>query len=301
MPNTLAHIGVNGLLSRSLIKKSNLFWIYFGTLIPDIPWILQRVAGTIFPTVNGFDLRLYVIVQATLFLSLILSLALSFTTETPKKTFIILALGSLFHLLLDSLQIKWGNGVHLFAPFNWKLLNFGFFWPESLPTYILTFGGFLFFVFSWKTLTSQKLNLSFKFPKVLITFIFLLIYYLLPFYFMPQVENANNHFVKTLRDVQHRAGKYVEFDRKKIRFNKVKNQYEIQTFDRSYIPLVGIKNTDAYKISIKGIFIDNNTIKVTDFHKNIVWFRDGATYVGIVLIIISGFVLFRKENLTNKT
>ena len=78
MPNTLSHIGVNGLLTRSLIKKSDLFWIYLGTIIPDLPWIFQRVVETFFPSTNGYDLRLFVIVQATLFLSIIFSGAMAF-------------------------------------------------------------------------------------------------------------------------------------------------------------------------------------------------------------------------------
>ena len=298
MPNTLAHIGVNGFLTRSVLKKSDLFWIYFGTIIPDIPWILQRALGTFFPSINGFDLRLYVIVQASLFFSLILSVALSLLTTNTKKTFLILAIGSLLHLLLDLLQIKWANGVHLFAPFSWKLLNFGLFWPESLPTYILTLGGIIFFIFNWRILTKQNFNLSVKFPKFLYSLVFFTLYFLLPFYFMPQVENANNHFIKTLRNVDERQGKYVEFDRKKIRFNKYTSHYEIQTFDKSYISLVGLKKTNANKISIRGIFIDNKTIKVKEYHENIVWFRDGASYVGISLILLSGFIVSKKKTLT---
>lgn len=298
MPNTLAHIGVNGFLTSSVLKKSDLFWIYVGTIIPDIPWILQRALGMFFPSINGFDLRLYVIVLASLFFSLILSAALSLLTTNTKKTFLILAVGSLLHLLLDSLQIKWANGVHLFAPFSWKLLNFGLFWPESLPTYILTLSGVIFFIFNWKILTKQNLNLSFKLPKFLYSLVLFTLYFLLPFYFMPQVESANSHYIKTLRNVNDRKGKYIEFDRKKIRLNKSTSQYEIQTFDKSYIPLVGLNKTNASKISLRGNFIDNNTIKVKEYHENIVWFRDGASYVGISLILLSGFIVSKKKTLT---
>ena len=298
MPNTLAHIGVNGFLTRSVLKKSDLFWIYVGTIIPDIPWILQRALGMFFPSINGFDLRLYVIVQATLFFSLILSASLSLLTTNTKKTFLILAIGSLLHLLLDSLQIKWANGVHLFAPFSWKLLNFGLFWPESLPTYILTLGGIIFFILNWGIITKQNLNLSFKLPKFLYSLVLFTLYFLLPFYFMPQVEGANNHYIKTLRNMNDRKGKYVEFDRKKIRLNKSTSQYEIQTFDKSFIPLVGLDKTNASKISLRGNFIDNNTIKVKEYHENIVWFRDGASYVGISLILLSGFIVSKKKTLT---
>jgi len=293
MPNTLAHIGINGLITRSIIKKSDLFWIYLGTIIPDIPWILQRVVQTFFPSVNGFDLRLYVIVQATLLFSLILSLIFALLTDATKRTFLILTLGSLLHLIVDSLQIKWANGVHLFAPFSWDLLNFGFFWPESLPTYILTFSGIVYFILNWNILKTQKLNLTLNFTKFIISVSLLLFYLLLPFYFMPQVEDANNHFIKTLRNENNRTGKYVEFDRKKIKFDKLTNQYSIQTFDKSYIPIEGIKKTDAYKISLRGKFIDNHTIRAIEYHKHIVWFRDGASYVGLILVLVAGVLRLR--------
>ncbi|MEE9430248.1 MAG: hypothetical protein V3V16_04350 [Melioribacteraceae bacterium] len=288
MPNTLAHIGINGLLTRSVMKKSDLFWIYFGTIIPDIPWIIQRLVQTFSPSTDGFDLRLYVIVQATLLFSLILSLIFSFLTDATKRTFLILAFGSLLHLLIDSFQIKWANGVHLFAPFNWELLNFGLFWPESLPTYILTFSGIVYFIFNWNTLRTQKLNLKFNSVKFSISFLLLFIYLLTPFYFMSHVEEANNHFIKTLRKENNRAGKFVEFDRKKIEFNELTNQYSIQTFDKSFIPVEGISRVSANKISLRGKFIDNKTIKVIDYHEHIVWFRDGASYIGLILVLIAG-------------
>jgi len=298
MPNTLAHIGINGLLTRTLIKKSDFFWIYFGTIIPDLPWIFQRVVETFFPSINGYDLRLFVIVQATLILSIILSGAIAFISNSPKKTFLILSFGSLLHLLLDSLQIKWANGVHLFAPFNWELLNFSLFWPESFPTYILTIAGIIYFIFNWNNLKLNNIKLKLSFSQLRISFFLFVIYFTLPFGLMQFPLEQNNHFVQTLSDYENRTGKPIELDRKKMKFEELTKSYFIESIDKSYIKLVGIETTNAYKISVKGKFIDNNTIKVTEFHEHIIWFRDGASYIGLGFILLTGMISFKIKNRT---
>ena len=55
MPNTLAHLAINGLATRSLIRGANLKWIFLGAIIPDIPWILQRVVKLVAVDVNLLD------------------------------------------------------------------------------------------------------------------------------------------------------------------------------------------------------------------------------------------------------
>ena len=78
MPNTLAHLGINGLITRKLIKQSDLLLIYLGTLIPDFPWIIQRTVLALIPNINPYDLRLYCVILASLFFSILLSAAISF-------------------------------------------------------------------------------------------------------------------------------------------------------------------------------------------------------------------------------
>ena len=108
----------------------------------------------------------------------------------------------------------------------------------------------------------------------------------------------NNHFVKTLCEYENRTGKLIELDRKKIKFEESSKRYFIESIDKSYIKLVGIEETDAYKISIKGKFIDNNTIKVTELHEHIIWFRDGASYIGLIFILISGLLSLKIKSRT---
>ena len=162
MPNTLAHIGIQGLATRSIIKDADFKWIIIGCIIPDVPWILQRLVTIAF-NVNLYDLRLYSTVQSSFFFCILLSFLLATLARQYWKVFIILSINSFFHLILDSLQTKWANGVHLFAPFDWHFINFGLFWPENIITYILTGFGFLYFWMNFQMyLIVQGIELEFK-------------------------------------------------------------------------------------------------------------------------------------------
>ena len=293
MPNTLAHIGINGLVTRSIIKKSDVLWIYLGCVIPDFPWIVRKIIEFTLPSINGYDLQLYVIVQASLFFSLILSFIFSLFSQNVKKTFLILGIGSLLHLLVDSLQTKWANGVHLFAPFSWEMTNFGFFWPESLGTYFITIVGLAFFIFYWKSNLISRPLLEFRRERIITAAILMLTYFLLPLAFVDSVEQADNHFISTLRSEKTRVGKYVEMDRKKVIFDKNTNTYRINSFDKSLIELKNIEELNSDKISIKGNFITNDTIYLEDYQENWALFRDGASYLGLLLILLSWIIYWR--------
>ena len=149
MPNTLAHFGIQALTNKAVFRPVDVKWIGLGCLLPDLPWITQRL---ILPLnmVDSIDLRLYVIIQSTLFFSLILSAAISLQVKDSKRIFLLLGFNCLLHLLLDATQTKWANGIHLLAPFSWQLINFNFYWPEQLPSLLLTLIGLILFpIFAW--------------------------------------------------------------------------------------------------------------------------------------------------------
>lgn len=293
MPNTLAHIGINGLITKSIIKKSDVLWIYLGCVIPDFPWIVRKIINFTLPAVDGYDLQLYVIVQATLFFSLILSLVFSLFSKDVKKTFFILGIGSLLHLLVDSFQTKWANGVHLFAPFSWDMTNYGFFWPESIWTYIITILGLAFFIFYWKSNLISRPLLACSPKRIIAAAILMITYFLLPLMFVDNVEQADNHFIATLKNENSRAGKYVEMDRKKVVFKEETNSFWIESFDKSLIELKNIPGLDQNRISIKGKFTTNDAIYVEDYQENWALFRDGASYFGLFLILLSWLIYLK--------
>ena len=53
--------------------------------------------------------------------TLLLCAAIAALTTTPRLVASVLGLNALLHLLLDATEQKWGNGVHLLAPFSWRM------------------------------------------------------------------------------------------------------------------------------------------------------------------------------------
>ena len=293
MPNTLAHIGIQGFTTRPFLTNSDIKWIYLGCIIPDIPWILQHIVKFAGMGVNLYDLRLYSVVQSSLLFSVILSFAIAMFSIYYWKTFAILSINSLLHLLLDACQIKWANGVQLFAPFSWKLTNFGFFWPESIPTYLLTAIGLLFFILMWKKAISGELDLKFNSSLKSIGLILLLVVYLIsPFLLLNESEKQDNHFVHTLRNYEDREGKYIELDRKGYDPSSKK----IESFSNEEINVKGIVLKKSEIISVRGTFINPDTILVSEYHVHNNLLRDGASYVGLSLILMLWVVVLLNQN-----
>ena len=86
--------------------------------------------------VDVFDLRLYTMGLASLAVTLILAGAIAVATTAPRRVFAWLGLNALLHLLLDATEIKFGNGVHLLAPFSWRMTSFDLL-PGESPVYLL--------------------------------------------------------------------------------------------------------------------------------------------------------------------
>jgi len=283
VPNTLAHLGIQALATQALVRNADLKWIYIGAIIPDLPWILQRIIllGPVY--FDPYDLRLYAITQASLMVCLIISLAFAALSTQFWRTFVILGSGSFLHLLLDALQIKWANGVHLLVPFDWRLLRFDFFWPESFPSYLLTTFGLLFVLFNWKQSVSTPLDLSARSTKRFVIALTLLVgYFLLPFVLLKNPEKANNHFVKTLRSVHNRNGKFIELDRRPYVYHPAENI--LVTFIGEKLNVEGIDLDHSATVSIRGTFITENRILVHNYHVHTPIFRSGASYLGLILV-----------------
>ena len=287
MPNTLAHLGAQGFSSRAL-KWAQPHWIATGCLIPDLPWILQRLAARM-PGIDLLDLRLYCVVQASLFFCLLLSAALAMFDRNSIAAFIIIGLNCCAHLLLDACQTKWANGVHLFAPFSWQMINFGFFWPEHAVTYLLTAAGIAYAIFLWrKAQLAAELAMPHGHKRLVATGL-LVAYVALPAAFMHTAERADNHFVRTLREREHRTGRRIEFDR---------CSYEngtLSPFTGEILASAGLALPTAATVSIKGVFLASDSIRVEAYHVHNIAFRDGASYIGIILVGIIGIAAWRRR------
>ena len=283
MPNTLAHFGVQGLLGHRFLSWSDPKWIFLGCIIPDVPWILQRLVHWLALPVDFYDLRLYAICQATLFGCLLLSGALAFLFPNPKPVFIVLAINSFAHLVLDATQLKWANGVHLFAPFSWDLWNLGWYWPESVVTYTITALGLVFLTMTWRQALAQPLipNVPSR-RNACVAGLCFIAYFLVPFLLMSGAEEADNHFVQTLRNTETRVGRAVEFDR--VPYLKKKSGDVIQTMSKEYLKVVTNPLPHSALVSIRGRFASPDSLEVLDLHVHSSWFRDAASVLGLGIL-----------------
>ena len=286
MPNALAHMGVGRITGRALFQDADDKWLYFGCILPDMPWILQRVVTGLRLGVDALDLRLYVIVQASFFFCLILSLSLALLSQRSLRIFLLLAVSSLGHLLLDATQLKWANGVQLWAPFSWRLVHFGFYWPESMVTYLLSAFGLIVVVMNWTAGWEKPVFVPW--PPVrwrwLASAGLLGVYLVLPLLLMTGPEAADNHYVATLRHRDARPGRPIAFDR--CQYNAATGTIHIFTGETLHV--TGFKWPAATRVSIRGRFVTADRVAVWAFHVHSP-FRDLASFLGLALIGVLWF------------
>lgn len=285
MPNTLAHLGIQSLATRAIIPKADLKWIGLGCIVPDIPWILQRIVNALNIGINPYDVRLYAIVQSSLFISLVICGALAILSSRPRVVFLILSANSLFHLLLDLMQIKWANGVHLIAPLSWKLVNLGLFWPESIPTLLLTIFGLVYILHAFIRRHGEPINVFFgNRVRVVVAVGLLAVYFLLPVVFLAGPEAADNHSVKVLRTTEQRPGTEVKFDRNP--YVRDKSGDRIWTFAGEELIAVGARPEKSGTVSARGQFVDETTVELLEVKRHAPYFRDIASVFGLLILAL---------------
>lgn len=281
MPNTLAHIGIQTPLSKLGIPQAPLQWIVVGCIIPDIPWIVQRIVIHL-PGIDALHLRLYNATQASFFYCLILSLALAMFAGKSRQVLLILSANSLIHLLLDAGQIKWGNGVNLLAPFSWHTTNFGLVWPEHYINYLFTLFGLIALAVLWpKAIQHKSLLQKPDNRKAVCAAACFVIYFGTPPLFIHSAYEENIHYCQTLKGDGTRSGKTIELDR--TRYNAATNTMEYH-LDTSF----QIANPNGMKsgiVSIRGHFLNENTIRIDEYHCHKIS-RDYASYAGLLLALL---------------
>ena len=289
MPNMLVHLGVQILTTRVVAPRVDLRWVAVGCLIPDLPWIFHRVARELPLAYSLYDIRLYAIVQSSLLFCVILAAAFATVAARPRAVFIVLVLNACFHLLLDATQTKWANGVHLFAPWNWELLNFGLYWPESPITIALTSFGLIYVLGLCHKATSGDFPIA-RFNSTSGKDIFRISlagamlggYFLLPGALTDGPARNDNHSVSTLRSSE-RAGLPVEFDRVRLSVSATRGP-EIVTMTGERLLSEDVALDESALVSIKGVFVDHHTVSVEHMHEHFPGIRDYASYIGLVLI-----------------
>jgi len=261
-----------------VLGKDRLLWVIIACIIPDLPWIVLTCLLPL-EVFNPYDLRLYCTAQASLLLCLFFSAALAFCTKQTGKIFTVLAVNCLFHLVLDALEIKWGNGVHLIAPFSWTMLHNGTLWPEHPLTLGFSLLGFLYLLGNWRSCVafSTQLQLPGR-AKAAIGLLFFICYLLAPLFFLHQLEEANTYNIHTLRMKDQRPGKAIEFDR----VHYFAEQQTLQTFAGERIMVIGSQPEKSGRVSFRGHFLTPTSFASSSHHYHRDQ-RDLATLLGLFM------------------
>jgi hypothetical protein len=203
--------------------------------------------------------------------------------------FVGLASNTLLHLLLDAVEIKWGNGVILFAPFSWEMTRFDLVWPGSRPIAALTVLGLAFTL--WAIRTDAARSGPARWPSrraAALAAGFLLAYFVLPLPFLSGPERADNFSIGTLRDKANRPGSRIELDRRPYRVEE--GGHFVRTFSGEDLRVIGERSPRSGTVSLRGTFTDPETIEVHELREARQGLRDGASYLGLALL---GFLWLR--------
>jgi len=202
------------------------------------------------------------------------------------KTFAILAFGIVLHLLLDATQTKWGNGVLLWAPFDWSILNFGLFWPEDVPSSLLTVLGAVVALALWIRQGPEAFRLHMPSPaRFAMAGAAFALWLAAPFAFTEQAEAADMHYTQTLRDVANRSGKSIMVDRNTVT-HLPDGSVELAHWTGNTMTLQGEVPSEAGKISLKGTFVtaDEITVSAVQVHRD--GPREWFSYTGLGLVLL---------------
>jgi hypothetical protein len=179
------------------------------------------------------------------------------------------------------------------VPFSWKITNLELFWPESLPTYLLTALGLIYFILNWKKSISSQIEYIFRPIRLGLFLFFISVYFALPFFLLNGPEKADNHFARTLRSYSDRKGKDIELDR--AFYLPKKNRNVLITFAGEEIEAEGIKPNQPALVSIRGSFSRTDCIRVSQFHVHSKYFRQIASYFGLGLVAMVWIIYFIKR------
>ena len=285
MPNTLVHISAQALPWKLLAPDTDIKWLALGCIIPDLPWIAQRIVPHLVPTVDLIDLKIYCIIQASLLFCLLMSGAIALLASASGTIFLILAGNSLLHLILDAAQTKWANGVHFFAPLNWQLTQFNLFWPEQVIVLIMSVAGLAALIFFGIRDLGQPIRLTFSTLRLSVAALLLALYLLLPLGLFEGPLQADNHYVATLKNYQDRIGRQIGFDR--CRYDSAAKQLIIFTGEK--LDAEGALPDRDGTVSVIGKFTGSHKVFIDKLHMH----GPGRDLFSIVALLLIGLFLVR--------
>ena len=282
MPNTLVHVAVHSAVLTPL--RVPFAAVLAGSVIPDVPWIVRRLLNSTGLDLPPIEMFAYFIALSSLFGCIALCFAVAVLFSNWRLVFGVSALGCLIHLLIDSLQDKWGVGVHLLAPIDWYALSLANFPIESTATQILTVAGAVsFFFLAFRNRDEARL-LALDSRRIAACGLCLVAYFSLPVLVIDDVIASDSRYLHTLMNSDERTGKPIQLDREPLMQTEGKWQTTTHTGEN----LVIVNPDDAWTpdtiYSFRATFQSEADIVVSEW-KSHTEFRDVASYVGLFLII----------------
>jgi hypothetical protein len=281
VPNTLVHFAVQGAASRGAWPRLDPRFIYLGCLLPDLPWILRRAVVAFGLPADTFDLRLYTMGLASLAVTLLLCAGLAVVTASPRTVFAVLGAGALLHLLLDATEVKWGNGVHLLAPFSWRMTSFGLLPGESPVYLVLSVAGALLVAWEIARRRIAPIGLDLRPGRLALGGALVAAYLAAPLPFLGAIEASDSYSVKTLREVDARTGRTVGLDR--TAFLSTPAGGRIRLWTGETVRATGTLPGHDAAVSLYGTFLAPDVLRVDRLveHRQ---HRDWPSYLALVLL-----------------
>jgi hypothetical protein len=281
VPNTLVHFAAQGAASRGAWPRLDPRWIYLACLLPDLPWILRRAVVAFGVPVDSFDLRLYTMGLASLAGTLLLCAALAVVTASPRTVFAVLWTGAVLHLLLDATEVKGGNGVHLLAPFSWRMTSFDLLPGESRVYLVLTIAGAVLLLWEIARGRPAAIGIDRRPSRWALGAALLAVYLAAPLPFLGAIEASDSYSVKTLREVEARPGRTVGLDR--TAFLATPSGGRIRLWTGETVRATGALPAHDATVSLYGTFLAPDVLRADRLveHRQD---RDWPSYLALVLL-----------------
>jgi hypothetical protein len=285
MPTTLVHIAAQLPATRALIRTADVKWVLLGAALPDIPWIARRIIEKLVTWISPLDMQAYSYAQASLLMCVVLAAGLALLSRWPVRTFATLALGSLMHLLLDSLELKYGNGVHLLAPLDWHLFSLELVLADgkvamAINLLVLPLVGWLL----WRAEPTAPPDRLPAPSRMAVAAALMAAWLGGPALLAGGPYAADAGSIHTLRHPDQRAGRAVAFDRRPVS-HEADGTYVV-TVTGERIRLTGPDLSAVGQISLKGRFTAPDTVEVMTYDAGVPGLRDLPTYLGLLLVAL---------------
>ena len=107
----------------------------------------------------------------------------------------------------------------------------------------------------------------------------------LPWAFLPAVEAVDNHYIRTLREIEARAGMVVNFDRNAYGYHP--GGGVLRTFAGETLALQGADLNTSGMVSLRGRFIDRQTVQAEAIHGHAPLLRDASSDLGLAFVFVT--------------